>query len=261
MSPWNDRPLGGWRVLVPRGGPWGHGVASDLRAAGAMSIVAPMINFAPANDTEDLARALNALAAGSFDWLTVTSATTVDVLAAHQAQVPVTTHIAAVGETTAAALTAAGYTVDLVPPEDNSAKGLLRELAQFEQYGAALRVLTLRSDIAKPVLTEGLIARGHTVEQVVAYRTIGVRVDGSIVEDVAAGNVQAILITSGSVAEQVRLQFTSLPDSVLIAAIGPQTARDAAGYGLRVDVIARERSTTSLVDAIAEVAQARKAVK
>jgi uroporphyrinogen-III synthase len=175
--------------------------------------------------------------------------------------VPATTHRAAGGDTPAAALTAAGYQVDLVPPEDNSAKGLLRELAQFEQYGPALRVLTLRSDIAKPVLTEGLIARGHSVEQVVAYRTIGVRVDESIVEDVAAGNVQAILITSGSVAEQVRLQFTSLPDSVLIAAIGPQTARDAEGYGLRVDVIARERSATSLVDAIAEVAQTRKALK
>lgn len=261
MSPWKDRPLGGWRVLVPRGGPWGHGVASDLRAAGAVSIVAPMINFAPANDTEDLARALKALAAGSFDWLTVTSATTVDVLSAHQAQVPSTTHIAAVGETTAAALTAAGYQVDLVPPEDNSAEGLLRELAQFEQYGPALRVLTLRSDIAKPVLTEGLIARGHTVESIVAYRTIGVQVDGSIINDVTAGNVQAILITSGSVAEQVRLQFPSLPDSVLIAAIGPQTARDAESYGLRVDVVARDRTATSLVDAIAEVAQARKALK
>lgn len=258
MSPWKDRPLGGWRVLVPRGGPWGHGVASDLRAAGAVSIVAPMINFAPANDTEDLARALKVLAAGGFDWLTVTSATTVDVLSAHQAQVPSTTHIAAVGETTAAALTAAGYNVDLVPPEDNSAKGLLRELAQFEQYGPELRVLTLRSDIAKPVLTQGLIARGHTVESIVAYRTIGVQVDESIVTDVAAGNVQAILITSGSVAEQVRLQFLTLPDSVLIAAIGPQTARDAEGYGLRVDVIARERTATSLVDALAEVAQARK---
>jgi uroporphyrinogen-III synthase len=258
MTPWSTRPLGGWRILVPRGGPWGHGVASDLRAAGATPVVAPMINFAPTDDAEVLATALEALAAGKFDWLTVTSATTVDVLSAHQARVPEGTHIAAVGETTAAALAAAGYAVDLVPPEDNSAKGLLRELKQFEQYGPALRILTLRSDIAKPVLTEGLIARGHTVESIVAYRTIGVAVDAQIVEDVAAGRFDAVLVTSGSVAEQVKLQLGLLPEGTLVAAIGPRTAQDAAGYGLRVDLVAKERSATSLIDSIVDVAKARK---
>jgi uroporphyrinogen-III synthase len=258
MTPWSNRPLGGWRVLVPRGGPWGHGVASDLRAAGATPVVAPMINFAPADDVEALDVALQALADGKFDWLTVTSATTVDVLSAHQATVPSSTHIAAVGETTAAALTAAGYQVDLVPPEDNSAKGLLRELSQFEQYGAELRILTLRSDIAKPVLTEGLTARGHSVESVVAYRTIGVPVDEAIVRDIRAGEFKAIFVTSGSVAQQVQLQFGPLPDSMIVAAIGPQTARDAAAYGVRVDLVAKERSAVSLIDSIVEVAKAQK---
>ena len=258
MTPWSNRPLGGWRVLVPRGGPWGHGVASDLRAAGATPVVAPMINFAPAADDEALNVALASLADGAFDWLTVTSATTVDVLSAHQATVPASTHIAAVGETTAAALTAAGYQVDLVPPEDNSAKGLLRELAQFEQYGAELRILTLRSDIAKPVLTEGLIARGHTVESVVAYRTIGVPVDETIIRDIQAGEFKAVFVTSGSVAEQVQLQFGTLPETTIVAAIGPQSARDAESYGVRVGVVAQERSAVSLIDAIVDVAKAQK---
>ena len=218
-----------------------------------------MINFAPAADEGELQVALQSLASGAFDWLTVTSATTVDVLSAHQATVPSSTHIAAVGETTAAALTAAGYQVDLVPPEDNSAKGLLRELAQFEQYGPELRILTLRSDIAKPVLTEGLIARGHTVESVVAYRTIGVPVDEAIVRDIRAGAFKAVFVTSGSVAEQVQLQFGPLPETMIVAAIGPQTARDAESYGVRVDLIAKERSAVSLIDAIVEVAKADKA--
>ena len=31
--PFHDgKPLAGWRVLVPRGGPWGDGVAAALRA-------------------------------------------------------------------------------------------------------------------------------------------------------------------------------------------------------------------------------------
>ncbi|MBN9633305.1 MAG: uroporphyrinogen-III synthase, partial [Actinobacteria bacterium] len=70
-----------------------------------------------------LEAALARLADGGFDWVTVTSATTVDGLSAARAVVPPTTRIAAVGETTAAALVAAGYAVDLVPAEDNSARG------------------------------------------------------------------------------------------------------------------------------------------
>ncbi|RFA07839.1 uroporphyrinogen III synthase [Subtercola boreus] len=250
------KPLAGWRILVPRGGPWGHGVASDLRAVGAVPVVAPLINFAPTEDSAALESALQRLASGAFDWLTVTSATTVDVLSAHQALVPTSTRIAAVGETTAAALTSAGYRVDLVPLEDNSAKGLLSEMKQFEEAGASLRILTLRSEIAKPVLTEGLIKRGHSVESVVAYRTIGVAVDPNIREEVMAGFIRAILVTSGSVAEQVQLQLGPIPETTIVACIGPVTAQDARSYGLRVDLVAAERSAESLIETLIEAAAA-----
>ena len=74
------KPLAGWRVLVPRGGPWGDAVAAALRARGASPVVAPMINFATADDQPALEAALAKLSAGEFVWLTVTSATTVDVM-------------------------------------------------------------------------------------------------------------------------------------------------------------------------------------
>lgn len=252
-----DKPLAGWRVLVPRGGPWGDSVAADLRSKGASPLVAAMINFAPTADAPALERALERLAAGEFDWMTVTSATTVDVLSSQRVVVPSTTRIAAVGETTAAALAAAGYKVDLVPSEDNSARGLLEEWEAATQGVVPLRVLTLRSEIAKPLLTEGLRRIGHDVESVVAYRTIGVSVPESVVTDVHDGLVQAILVTSGSVAEQVQLQLGPVPESTLVAAIGPQTARDAGSFGLRVDVVAEERTAASLIEAVAEVARSR----
>ncbi|MCU1636074.1 MAG: Uroporphyrinogen synthase, partial [Cryobacterium sp.] len=179
----NPKPLAGWRVLVPRGGPWGDQVAASLRSRGASPVVAPMINFAPTDDAPALEAALTRLAAGEFDWMTVTSATTVDVLSSHRTLVPPTTRIAAVGETTAAALIAAGYQVDIVPSEDNSARGLLTEWEQATRGQVPLRVLTLRSEIAKPLLTEGLRRVGHDVESVVAYRTIGVPVDERVVAD------------------------------------------------------------------------------
>ncbi|WP_150307306.1 uroporphyrinogen-III synthase [Planctomonas psychrotolerans] len=252
------KPLSGWRVLVPRGGPWGDRVAADLRGQGAYPVIAPMINFAHTQDTATLDRALTALAEGAFDWMTVTSATTVDVLTSHQAIVPPTTRVAAVGETTAAALTAAGFPVDFVPTGDNSADALLRDWEEMRAGSTPQRVLALRSEIAKPLLTEGLRSRGHLVESVVAYRTVGVPVSDSVRADVASGRVRAILVTSGSVADQVAEQFGTIPEETLVACIGPRTAKDARAAGLRVDVVARHQSSTSLIHAVVDAAMGEK---
>ncbi|MFF5624351.1 uroporphyrinogen-III synthase [Microbacterium sp. LWH10-1.2] len=243
-----DRPLDGWRILVPRGGPWGDGVAASLRSQGAVPVVAPLINFAPTTDQAALDVALEQLAAGVYDWLTITSATTVDVMFAHRAVVPRTTRIAAVGETTAAALQAVGYEVALVPDEDNSAEGMAEQLIGLETEPR--RILALRSEIAKPVLSKLLEKAGHDVDSVVAYRTVGVPVTDRIMRDVQNGRINAILITSGSVAQQVREQFPDIPDETLLAAIGPRTARDARKAGLPITVVADRQTVDALIDAV-----------
>ncbi|MCI2956958.1 uroporphyrinogen-III synthase [Agromyces atrinae] len=252
------KPLAGWRVIVPRGGPWGDGVAATLRSKGASPVVAPMINFAPTDDAPALERALAKLADGGYDWVTITSATTVDVLSSHRAVIPAGTKVAAVGETTAAALTAAGYHADIVPSEENSAAGLLKEWEEATDGTVPLSILALRSAIAKQVLSVGLTRIGHHVDAVVAYRTIGVPVAQKVIDDVRAGVVNAVLVTSGSVAEQVQEQLGPIPESIVVACIGPQTARDARSIGLRVDVVADARSAESLIDAIVTVANARR---
>lgn len=246
------KPLAGWRVLVPRGGPWGDGVAASLRAQGAVPVIAPLINFAPTNDQATLEQSLDDLASGAFDWLTVTSATTVDVLFAYRAKIPAGTKVAAVGETTAAALQAAGYRVDLVPEKDNSAAGMAAQMIALEPEPRD--ILTLRSEIAKPVLTTRLIEAGHRVRSVVAYRTVGVPVTARIAHDVETGRINAILVTSGSVAEQVHLQFPAIPESTVVAAIGPRTAGDAHRAGLDVDVVAEKQTVDALIEAVSHFA-------
>jgi uroporphyrinogen-III synthase len=248
-----SKPLAGWRVLVPRGGTWGDDVSSSLRGYGAVPIVAPLINFASAEDPAALTRALQDLADGAYDWLVVTSATTVDVLVSQGTRVPDRTRIAAVGETTGAALALAGYRVDFAPTGDNSARGLVKEWPVSDIRG---RVLIPQSDIAEPTLVAGLEKIGFAVEFVTAYRTIGVPVAPEIKADVAAGRIGAILVTSGSVARQVATQLAPLPDETVIACIGPRTAFDARAAGLTVHVIAEERSADALVAALAEYAQA-----
>lgn len=254
-SPIEMRPLYGYRVLVPRGGPWGDSVASALRAKGASAVIAPMINFAATDDAPALEAALAKLSAGEFDWVTLTSATTVDVLMSHGATIPSTTRVAAVGETTAAALAAAGYKADLVPSEENTSHALLSEWTEATGGVIPLKVLTLRSQIAVPVLTEGLIRIGHHVESVVAYRTVGVDVFEGVIGDVRDGKFDAILVTSGSVAEQVSIQIGEIPEKTFVAAIGPRTAKDAKSFGLRVDAIAEDANIDAMIDLLLEQAE------
>jgi uroporphyrinogen-III synthase len=246
-----DKPLAGWRVLVPRGGNWGDGVAASLRSYGAIPVIAPMINFAASDDQDALAIALHDLQAGLFDWIVITSATTVDVLMSQQVQIPEGTKVAAVGETTGAALALAGYRVDYVPEADNSARGLVKEWPRTDISG---RVLIPQSDIAEPTLVSGLTTLGLNVEFVSAYRTVGVPVTEHIAHDVASGRIGAILVTSGSVARQIAAQLAPLPEETLVACIGPRTAYDARAAGLTVHVIAEFRSASSLVDALVEYA-------
>jgi len=244
-----NKPLAGWRVLVPRGGKWGDGVAASLRSYGAIPVIAPMINFASAENAVELSAALNRLERGSFDWLVITSATTVDVLLSQQVVVPSTTRIAAVGETTSAALTLAGYQVDFVPERDNSARGLVKE---WPAQAADTRVLVPQSDIAEPTLVAGLGDRGLEVEFVTAYRTVGVPVADYVAADVTSGRIRAVLVTSGSIARQVASQLAPLPEETIVAAIGPRTAFDARAAGLTVHVIAEMRSATGLVESLVE---------
>ncbi|CAN5165866.1 hypothetical protein BH11ACT4_BH11ACT4_09030 [soil metagenome] len=243
------KPLSGWRVLVPRGGKWGDGVAATLRSYGAIPVIAPMINFASADDGAALAGALRELQDGKFEWLVVTSATTVDVFTGQGVTIPPSTRIAAVGETTGAALALAGYRVDFVPSADNSARGLVKEWPKSEISG---RVLVPQSDIAEPNLVTGLGKLGLEVVFVSAYRTVGVPVSETVRQDVASGRIGAILVSSGSVARQIAAQLAPLPQGTLVACIGPRTAFDARAAGLAVDLIADDRSADSLVAALVE---------
>jgi uroporphyrinogen-III synthase len=251
------KPLQGWRVLVPRGGKWGDGIAASLRALGATPVVAPLINFASAEDPDQLTVEFDRLNAGDYGWLVVTSATTVDVLVGQGVRVPESTRIAAVGETTANALQLAGYPVHFVP-SDHSARGLVKEWPGAPEDGG---VLVPQSEIAEPTLVSGLSERGISARFVSAYRTVGVPAPAAVVDEVAAGRIQALLVSSGSVARQIAEQFAPLPESTVLVCIGPRTAFDARAAGLRVDGIAEERSTAALIRALAEYAMEHTGVR
>lgn len=265
--------LRGRTVLVPRGGPWGQGVARAVRQRGGEPWVVPLIETREVTSAQArlcLDHALGALAAGEYGWLAVTSAATADVLAARGVPASLSAavgrvvgalanpasgvRVAAVGPATAQALTRIGLAPELVPAHDFSAAGLVAcwpDLARPPGPRAA-RVLVLTSDLARTTLADGLRAKGWAVDGAVAYETVDVAVDRAELGDLAAGRADVVLVTSGSVAR--RVAGLTLNPTTQIACLGPVTACDAETYGLRVDHVAARSTVTSLLDSLEETA-------
>ena len=157
------------------------------------------------------------------------------------------------GEQTAAALRAFGIVPELVPEGEQSAEGLA---AQWPPYDDVLdpinRVLLPRADIATETLVARLTDLGWEAEDVTAYRTVrAAPPPAPIREAIKGGGFDAALFTSSSTVRNL-IGIAGKPHALtVIAAIGPQTAKTAAEFGLRVDVMAPTPSVTALVDALA----------
>lgn len=224
------KSLHGLRVLVPRGGIWGELVSRALREQGATPVISPLVDFANTSEEETLNLALQKLEDGYFDWITATSATVVNVLAHHDAVIHKRTKLAVVGEATEAAFREAGYEVELMPSgADTTVVGLLE---QWPLEPNPQKILTLRSNVAKPVLTAGLIDRGHDVTQVVAFRTVGVASSVHTREDVQSGHINALLVASPMIAQEVSEQFVDRPATTIVACVGESARREAKQLGL-----------------------------
>ncbi len=238
-------PLDACRVLIPRGGEFGARLAAGVRALGGSPLVAPLIDFVEPDDRRPLEDAIARLAAGAYDWLVVTSATTVESLGEVLAAMPPTTRVAAVGPATARALEARSAEVHLTPTRDHSALGLLA--AWPDDSG---RVLLPQSEIAADTLESGLRERGMTLDVVTAYRTVAVELDPAVREGLRSGEIDAVLLTSGSTARHLAAQCAPLSGGIRVVCIGESTARAATASGLRVDAIAERSEGESLIDAL-----------
>jgi uroporphyrinogen-III synthase len=234
-------PLHGKRIAITR--PDVGELGARLVELGATVVHVPLIEIGePVDGGQQLRSALARLAA--FDWLVVTSANGAEragpAAAAHPAL-----RLAAVGPATAAALaTAAGRPVDLVPAQAR-AEGLL---AEFPRDRA--RVLLAQADRARTVLADGLAAMGHSVESVIAYRTVVRRPSSDEVAALAAAD--AVVLASGSAATGWAAAAGPSAPAVVIA-IGPVTAREATAHGITVAHVASSPDPTSVSDLLARV--------
>ena len=259
LSWFETRPLFGWRVLVPRTKEQAANVCDQLRSYGAVPEQVPTIAVEPPRTPQQMERAVRGLVTGRYQWVGFTSANAVRAIREKfeeyglDARAFAGVKIAAVGEQTAASLRAFGIAPDLMPDDEQSAEGLAKAWPAYDDLLDPInRVLLPRADIA----TEGLVSRltelGWEAEDVTAYRTVrAAPPPAPIREAIKGGGFDAVLFTSSSTVRNL-IGIAGKPHAVtVIAVIGPETAKTAAEFGLRVDVEADKPSTALLVEALA----------
>jgi uroporphyrinogen III methyltransferase/synthase len=259
LSWYETKPLFGWRVLVPRTKEQADEVCDLLRARGAVPEQVPTIAVEPPRTPQQMERAVKGLVTGRYQWIGFTSVNAVRAIREKfeeyglDARAFAGVKVAAVGEQTAKALREFGIMPDLVPAGEQSADGLADAWPAYDDILDPInRVLLPRADIA----TEGLLARltelGWEAEDVTAYRTVrAAPPPAPIREAIKGGGFDAVLFTSSSTVRNL-IGIAGKPHAVtVIAVIGPQTAKTAAEFGLRVDVVAEEPSVAALVEALA----------
>jgi uroporphyrinogen-III synthase len=239
------KPLAGRTVLVTRPRPDADALARLLERRGATAIAAPAIELVPVRSAA-LTRALGELAEGAFEWVTLTSPRTVDVLAQYLTPGRLRAKVAAVGDGTAERFrTWSRRDPDLVPKAFTTAA-----LGRAFPRGTG-RVLTARADVAPEGLEDALARKGWTPTRVDAYRT---RMPRSLPPEartaLRSGGVDAVTFTSASTVRGFVRAMGVVRGNPKVVCIGPVTAREAREHGLRVHAVANPHTVEGLVAAV-----------
>ncbi len=259
LSWFESKPLFGWRVLVPRTKEQAGALSDQLTRFGAVGVEVPTISVEPPRTPQQMDRAITGLVSGRFQWVAFTSVNAVRAVREKfdeyglDARAFAGLKVAAVGEQTAAALTAFGVRPDLVPSGEQSTAGLLEDFPEFDPiFDPINRVFLPRADIATETLVAGLIELGWEVEDVTAYRTVRAAPPAAETrEAIKTGGFDAVLFTSSSTVRNL-VGIAGKPHATtVVACIGPATAKTAEEHGLRVDVLAETPSVAALAEALA----------
>jgi uroporphyrinogen III methyltransferase/synthase len=254
-----NKPLFGWRVLVPRTKEQAGALSEQLRHYGAVPVEVPTISVEPPRTPQQMERAVHGLVSGRYQWVAFTSANAVRAVKERFDQYGLDSRsfaglkVAAVGEQTATLLRSFGIVPDLVPSGEQSTAGLLDEWPEHDPaFDPINRVFLPRADIATETLAAGLAALGWEVDDVTAYRTVrAAPPPAEIREAIKGGGFDAVLFTSSSTVRNL-VGIAGKPHaSTVVACIGPQTAKTAEENGLRVDVLPESPSVAALAEALA----------
>ena len=247
--------LSGKRIIITRPRKQAGELTRRLTELGAEVIEFPTISIEPPGDYEPMDRAITQL--HQYDWLIFTSINGVQSFFnrlrhfGNDSQSIKHLKIVAIGPETAARLRDEGVHVYLVPVK-YQAEGILERLNPAEISGR--RILMPRAARAREILPQTLREWGASVDVVQAYETV-LPPRPSRLHELFQKQVDVITFTSSSTVENfINLLEGEDPNQVLqevmVACIGPITARTAMNSGLRVDIVSSEFTIAGLVAAI-----------
>ena len=261
QSPAGRGTLAGRRVVVTRTRHQAGTLSEALRAHGAEVIEVPTIEIIPPDTYEPLDKALRSVA--SYDWLIVTSANTVRVIGERLSALGLETSvlrslkIAAVGSSTAAAMTSLGATPTIVPSE-YVAESLI---ASLQNQVSGRRILLPQASVARDLLREQLTSLGAAVEVVEAYQTVMPQGSLAAVRELfdtatqraVPGTADAITFTSSSTVKNfaalLDVARIAMPRAIRAISIGPVTSATLRDLGWEPSAEASPHDIGGLVEA------------
>lgn len=251
------RPLFGRRIVVTRSRSQASEMSRLIEELGGEPYEYPVIETAWPDDLTPFDAALANLQ--EYDWLIFTSVNAVEMFFQRMRhnRVDIRTlasvRIAAVGQKTAQAVERYGLLVEVVG-EEFIAEGLLDVLG--DRIAPGQKVLFPRADIARRVLPDTLRQAGCDVTEFDAYRTVAVADETQeLVTMLRSKQIDVITFTSGSTVKNLCAALeghdaADLLQGVVLAAIGPQTAKALQERGLPVDVMPDTYTIPALLAAL-----------
>jgi len=244
-------PLADRHILITRTKAGSSELANALRLAGATVVSVPTIELVPPDSYTALDEALHQLE--KFEWVVFTSAHAVEVFATRRNPAIPPRNVAVIGPATGRAVEKLGIKVTLLPP-----KYVAESLAEsLVSYVAGVPVLLIRAAEARDVFPQIITRAGAKLTIVEAYRNRVPEDSIPVLREMFAApehHPDLITFTSASTArnlvELLHAAEVVLPQTILLASIGPITSQAMRELGLTPTIEAREATLSSLTQAI-----------
>ena len=254
---YETKPLFGKRIVVTRTRKQAGVLSKQLADLGADVYELPTIRIDPPKDMLGFGELV--MDSHEYDWIIFTSPNGVESFfdlfykVYEDARSIGGVKIAAMGPGTAAKIKEYRIGVDLIPKK-SVAEGLVE--AMVDEIGdlSSLRMLWVKAEDTRDVLSKALVDRGVILDEAVAYRTVPETTDRTgAVERFRTEGADVITFTSSSTVEHFLDLRLPLPDGLKIASIGPITSQTLEDHGLPVDIEAKEYDIPGLVKAVVEL--------
>ncbi|MGD0883804.1 MAG: uroporphyrinogen-III C-methyltransferase [Thermodesulfovibrionales bacterium] len=255
---YEHKPMFGHRVLVTREHATGFATLEDL---GAEILEFPTIEIVPPSSYTELDAAIEKIS--TYTWLIFTSGNGVRYFLDRYLGLDRDIRdlkgikICAIGTKTAAEIKRYGMKVDLIPDEFR-AEGLIETFARgFDQRSRGntllgMKFLLPRAEVAREIFPERVRELGGEIDVPVAYRAIRPELHGKRLKRfLQEGRITIATFSSAATftnfIEIIGSEAYALLKDVIIAVIGPVTAKAVEKAGLKVAIMPEEPTIEAMV--------------